>query len=69
MISSASARWRRSTLKPRGQEQRGAGEAGAVAGFERDLQRLAHREIAEETGGLERPAEAAPGSAFGCEIA
>ena len=68
MRSSASARRRRSRRDRMGQEQRGREEAGAPPRLERDLDRLAHGELGEELGSLERsaqPSRAAPGSVPG----
>ena len=51
--------------EPAGQEQRGGDEPGAVTRFERDLQRLAHREVAEEPRRLEGSAEPDAAPALG----
>ena len=50
--------------EPSGEEQGGAGEPGAVAGFEGDLQGLAYGEVAEQSGLLEGAAETDAGPAW-----
>ena len=52
----------RSRAERRRQEQRGRQEARAATGLERDLHRLAHRQLGEEARGLERPPEARAGA-------
>ena len=57
MSSSASARWRRSRTGRVREEQRRREKPGSPACFERDLDRLAHGELREQTRRLERAPE------------